>query len=48
MNLEHTHTQNIKLAVLSMDEIGNYYQTALINSINIQRLMLIEHYMQLN
>jgi hypothetical protein len=31
-------TQNIKLAVLSMDEIGNYYQTALIDSIKIQKI----------
>ena len=31
-------TQNIKLAVLSMDEIGNYYKTALINPIKIQKI----------
>lgn len=31
-------TQNIKLAVLSMDENGNYYQTALINPIKIQKI----------
>jgi hypothetical protein len=36
VTLNIPETQNIKLAVLSMDEIGNYYQTALINPIKIQ------------
>lgn len=31
-------TQNIKLAVQSMDENGNYYQTALITAIKIQKI----------